>query len=231
MVDNIINGNAHDGPWNELRRDVDFDFELRPDVSPLRLDLGRGRGNKRRGTGAIPRSNSRLYLALKRAWEERHRSCDHVVSYRGKGLTKINLEAAYRRAGLMHYRRRNHLLKHTTCSLLVQAGRTVEEVAKLIGTRAETIRKHYGHLSPEHMETAGAVLQLLEIGGGVERLARGDFSAADAGESGDSGHGPLCGSLPPQPGVQVCRWFDSRAPRRSKAGEKRNRSPPKIGFS
>jgi len=137
---------------------VDFDDELRPDLEPLRIDLGRGRRNKRRGTGIISRQNGRLYLALKTAWELRELGCDRVISYRGKAVKKINLEPAYKRAQLMHYKRRNHILKHTTCSLLVQAGKRFEEVAELVGTRADTIRKHYGHLSPDHIETAAAVL-------------------------------------------------------------------------
>jgi site-specific recombinase XerD len=64
---------------------------------------------------------------------------------------------AYVRAGLSR-KRRNHILKHTCCSLLVQAGASFESVAKLVGTRAEMVRKTYGHLSPEHLETVGAVL-------------------------------------------------------------------------
>lgn len=136
--------------------DVDFDIELR---ETLRLDLGRGRGNKRRGTGIVARGNVRLYEALRDAYEARNPGCPYVISYRGKKVGKINLEPAYRRAGLISgdgdgYTRRIHLLKHTCCSWLVQGGASFEAVAKLVGTRAETIRKHYGHLSPEHLETA-----------------------------------------------------------------------------
>ena len=140
--------------------DVDFDFELR---ETLRLDLGRGRGNKRRGTGIVARQNWRLYQALKDAYDARDPACPFVISYRGKQVGKINLEPAYKRAGLISgdgdgYTRRVHLLKHTCCSWLVQGGASYEAVAKLVGTRAETIRKHYGHLSPEHLETAGRAL-------------------------------------------------------------------------
>ena len=141
-------------PWEG----TDFDLELRPDAEPLRLALGRGRGNKKRGTGAISRTNSRLYLALKQAWLNREPGCDRVVTFRGKPVSKIDLEPAYIRAGLGHYTRRNDILKHTCCSFLVQAGASYEAVAKLVGTRAETIRKHYGHLSSDHLETVGAVL-------------------------------------------------------------------------
>ena len=140
--------------------DVDFDFELR---ETLRLDLGIGRGNKRRGTGIVARQNWRLYQALKDAYDARDPACPYVISYRGKKVGKINLEPAYKRAGLISsdgdgYTRRVHLLKHTCCSWLVQGGASYEAVAKLVGTRAETIRKHYGHLSPEHLETAGRAL-------------------------------------------------------------------------
>ena len=137
--------------------DVDFDIELR---ETLRLDLGRGRGNKRRGTGVVSRGHWRLYEDLRTAYEARDPNCPYVVSYRGKKVGKINLEPAYKRAGLTNYKRRNHLLKHTCCSWLVQGGATFEAVAKLVGTRAETIRKHYGHLSPEHLETAARALAI-----------------------------------------------------------------------
>lgn len=135
--------------------DVDFDIEM---SEGLRLDMGRGRGNKKRGSGTIALDNIGLYQALKDAWDSRNEKCPYVISYRGKKVGKINLGPAYQRAGLTHYKRRNHLLKHTCCSLLVQSGQTFEAVAKLVGTRAETIRKHYGHLSPEHLQTAARVL-------------------------------------------------------------------------
>jgi len=135
--------------------DVDFSFEMK---DGLRLDLGRGRGNKRRGTGVIALDNWQLYFDLKSAYDRR--GGEYVVSYRGKKLGKVDLYDAYRRAGLVHYRRRTHLLKHTCCSWLVQAGVSYEAVAKLVGTRAETIRKHYGHLSPEHLEAAARVLSI-----------------------------------------------------------------------
>jgi integrase len=149
-------GNKDAAPDACWQHDVDFAFELK---EGLRLDLGRGRGNKRRGTGVVGLDNWQLYFDLRAAYDRRGK-CEYVVSYRGKKLGKVDLSDAYKRAGLTRYKRRNHLLKHTCCSWLVQSGASFEAVAKLVGTRAETIRKHYGHLSREHLETVAGVLSV-----------------------------------------------------------------------
>lgn len=132
----------------------DFDLKMR---ETLRVDLGQGRGNKRRGTGIIARSNMRLYDELIAA--HKRRKTDFVLEYKGKPLTsRINLKPVYRRAGLEGYSRTQHLLKHTCCTWLVQSGASYEAVAKLVGTTAKVIESHYGHLSPDHLETIGEVL-------------------------------------------------------------------------
>lgn len=135
-----------------------FDFRLRDDREPLRFNMGRGRGNKRRPTGSVSRTNGRLYIALLRAWQERDPDCPHVIQHRGKRLLTIDLKPSYRRAGLDGLARHVHLLKHTCCSLLVQSGQSYQAVAKMVGTDAKTIERHYGHLSPAHLDTAGEVL-------------------------------------------------------------------------
>jgi integrase len=135
-----------------------FDFKTRDDIEPLRFNMGRGRGNKKRPTGGIARTNARLYFALLRAWQERAPGCPYVIQWRGNKIDTISLKAAYARAGLTQFARHNHLLKHTCCSLLVQAGQSFQAVGKMVGTDAKTIERHYGHLSPSHLETAGEVL-------------------------------------------------------------------------
>lgn len=142
----------------ETDDDCDFEVEMK---GLLRLNLGQGRGNKRRGTGIIGRGNGLLYQALKDAYD--NRKCDFVIEWRGGRVGKVNLEPAYRRAGLTGYNRRQHILKHTCCSWLVQSGASYEAVAKLIGTRAAVIEKHYGQLSPEHLATVGDVLTVRRV--------------------------------------------------------------------
>ena len=124
----------------------------------MRIELGQGRGNKRRGTGVIALGNVKLYDALKAAYKRR--KSDFVIEYRGKRIATLDLSKAYKRANLLNYKRRQHLLKHTCCSWLVQSGETYEAVAKLVGTKANIIEKHYGHLSPKHLETVGNVLTI-----------------------------------------------------------------------
>lgn len=141
----------------------------------ITLDLGQGRGNKRRGTGVVSPSNWKLWNALVNAYNEQDtfiedptrtapdggkvyakKTCDLVVNFRGRQLGKVDLTDAYRRAGITGATQ--HTLKHTTCSHLVQAGVSYERIGKLIGTSARIIESTYGHLSPEHLKTAGDVL-------------------------------------------------------------------------
>ena len=109
----------------------------------ITIDLGQGRGNKRRGTGVVSPSNFKLWRALVEAYRNREafvedpnrtapdggklhlkRTCDHVVNFRGKQLGKVDLTDAYRRAGITGCNQ--HTLKHTCCSWLVQNGQSYE---------------------------------------------------------------------------------------------------------
>ena len=130
---------------------------------PLLLDLGHGRGNKRRGTGAISLTNWKLYMALAFAYSPRidfpeKYTCEHVISFRNKRISTVDLSDAYKRAGIEGAN--VHTLKHTCCTWLVQAGVSYEKVAKMVGTTARMIEQHYGHWSPEHLATAGDVLSI-----------------------------------------------------------------------
>lgn len=138
---------------------IDGDFVMAFDFAiemPITIDLGQGRQNKRRGTGVVGSQNLNLHHALQEAYI--NRTCDYVIEYRGKGLKTIDLSKAYQRARLERSRMRVHILKHTCCSWLVQGGARFEDVAKLIGTSAQIIERHYGHLSPQHLNTVGNLL-------------------------------------------------------------------------
>jgi integrase len=134
----------------------------------MQINLGRGHGNKRRGTGAIPATNWRLLRALHASWNDRCRfrsvgvevyardECPYVVHYHGRGIDSVDLSNAYARAGIVGAN--VHTLKHTCCTWLVQGGVSYERIAKLIGTTARMIELHYGHEHPSHLETAGELL-------------------------------------------------------------------------
>lgn len=135
------------------RDGYDFDLEL---AGPITIDLGRGRGNKKRGLGIISPTNVGLYDGLVRAFKKR--KSENVIEWRGKPVAKVDLTDAYRRAGITGAT--THTLKHTCCSWLVQSGQSYEAIAKFIGTSARTIERHYGHLSPKHLATVGSVLSI-----------------------------------------------------------------------
>jgi integrase len=130
-------------------------FELNKLTNSFRIRLGGGRGNKRRGKGMIAAGNVRLYRELRDEYDRR--KTDRIIEFAGRPLKTIDSKRSYARAGL-NKRRRQHLLKHTCCSWLVQAGREFSEIAALIGTSAEVIERHYGHLSPALLETVADVL-------------------------------------------------------------------------
>lgn len=138
------------GVWH-VREGYDFDLEM---AGPLSFDFGGGRGNKRRGPGTIGLTNVPLYEELAAAYKRR--KSEYVIEWRGKKVSKVDLTDAYRRAHITGATQ--HTLKHTCCSWLVQAGISYERIAKLVGTSAKTIEKHYGHLNPEHLATIGNVL-------------------------------------------------------------------------
>ena len=76
----------------------DFGLEM---ATPLRFDLGRGRGNKRRGSGSIHYSNMALLDDLEEAYARTGRNdAAHVIQYKGKRLKRMNMDDIFRRAGL-----------------------------------------------------------------------------------------------------------------------------------
>jgi len=134
--------------------EVAFDYELR---DALRIDFGDDVGNKQKPTGTVSKSNVGLYSCLRDAYDRR--TTDYVIEFRGRApLRDVNLEPVYIRAGLGHKRRRQHLLKKTCASLLVQDGVPLNLVAALLNTSVTMIERHYGYLSPSRMETIGDTL-------------------------------------------------------------------------
>ncbi len=140
--------------WTYYRGGTDFQLMME---GGIKIDLGIGRGNKRRGTGVISLDNMALYHDLKDAYDRRE--SDYVIEWKGKGVSKVDLSDAYRRAGITK-KRQVHILKHTCCTWLVQAGVSFQAIGKLVGTSAKVIEDHYGHHSPEHLQTAARALTL-----------------------------------------------------------------------
>ena len=82
---------------------------------PVRVELGQGHRNKKRGTGVIGKSNVELICALAMAYE--NRKTDFVIEHCGRSIKTIDLTKAYRRAGLEHVKSRAHILTNTPAAL------------------------------------------------------------------------------------------------------------------
>lgn len=66
------------------------------------------------------------------------------------------LKPALARVGVGQFR--IHDTRHTFASWLLQAGRPIEEVSKLLGHNSIVVTQRYAHLSPTHLDRARAVL-------------------------------------------------------------------------
>ena len=124
--------------------------------APITFDLGRGRGNKKRGSGYVDYSNKRLYVALADA--HRNRRSEFVVEWRGSGIKSVDLSDAFERAEIPKVKRDLRIFKHTCCSWLRQAGTDWKDMAALTGTSEETLRRHYAHIAPDNLRKMSASL-------------------------------------------------------------------------
>lgn len=84
-----------------------------------------------------------------------------VTGPRGAALDARNMlrrhwTQALERAGLDHARQ--HDLRHTTASWLVQSGRSLTEVAQILGQSDTSVTARYAHLAGAHMDAVRTVL-------------------------------------------------------------------------
>ena len=124
------------------------------DFAANRINLGRGRGNKRR---AIVPINAPLRAALIEA--KRGATGNAVIEHGGRpvGSVKTGLAAACRRAKLK-IGVTAHTLRHTSASWMVQGGVPLEKVASYLGNTVAMVEKVYGHHAPEWLEEAARAL-------------------------------------------------------------------------
>jgi integrase len=108
--------------------------------------------NKRRSPAPIP---PRLMAHLRR-W--RGLSAQYVIEHDGRPIAKERRawHGASRFAGL-GADVTPHVLKHTCATLMLQAGIPMWDVAGVLGTSEDVIRKTYGHHSVEHLRDAVSV--------------------------------------------------------------------------
>ena len=152
------------GIYTGTRSGAIFKLRWLPSVDGGYFDLDRGllyrRGDdeadhdtKRRPTVPIPQ---RLLPHLKR-WRARDMALGvtHVVHYDGQPVQKLRRSwPSVRTAAGITDKLTPHSLRHTCVTWLLQAGVDIWEVAGFVGMSEETVRKVYGHHSPEHMKNA-----------------------------------------------------------------------------
>ena len=131
-------------------------FELtwdQVDLASNRINLGRGRGNKRR---AIVPINGPLRDALLEA--RTGATSPFVIEHGGKAVASVRtgLAAACRRAKIRSVTA--HALRHTAASWMVQAGVPLEKVAAYLGNTVAIVEKVYGHHAPEWLDEASKAL-------------------------------------------------------------------------
>ncbi|MBL4789478.1 MAG: site-specific integrase [Kordiimonadaceae bacterium] len=84
---------------------------------------------------------------------------EHVIEFNGKPLKDIkkSFNKAVEAAGLPNWVT-PHILKHSVISWLAEDGRSVDEIADLTATNANTVRRIYRHHSPDYMKPAALSL-------------------------------------------------------------------------
>ncbi|UEM03458.1 site-specific integrase [Skermanella rosea] len=148
--------------YTGARRSAILELQWQPNTVGGWVDLERGvidfqgsarRTKKRRSTIPIP---DRLMTFLKLA---RRRTVQYVIEFEGSPIRdpKKALATAGRAAGLGNVF--SHLLKHSAITYLLGAGVPLWEVAGWTGTSEETIRRVYGHHSPDYLSSAVKALR------------------------------------------------------------------------
>jgi integrase len=134
-------------------------------TEPIRIDMGRGHGHKRRPSGLVDASNVGLWRALVVAYAyHRYKHPDagdrgHLICLHGNGkrLAAVNLDDAYARAGIADVSG-VHVLKHTCCTLMLLDGKDPRDVAELVNTSVEVIIRHYRNFLPAKRAEVGRAL-------------------------------------------------------------------------
>lgn len=84
----------------------------------------------------------------------------HPESHKPYGDIKHSFKAALKRAGIRNFH--FHDLRHTFASHLIMAGRSLREVADLLGHKDIKMTMKYAHLAPAHLQGANIMDQLMD---------------------------------------------------------------------
>lgn len=127
----------------------------RVDLSAGIINLGEGRGKKRRSTIPITDELRAILEAASKA-----ATIPFVVEYAGAPVASIKtgFRAAARRAKLPGVT--PHALRHTAATWMVQRNVPIGMIAAWLGNSEQMIRSVYGHHSPEWLKLAAEALSM-----------------------------------------------------------------------
>jgi integrase len=125
----------------------------RVDMQARRIDLGEGRGRKRRATVPII---DELYAELVTAREIA--TTGFVIEHGGRPVAtvKTGIRAAAKRAQIEGVT--PHVFRHTAATWMVQRSTPFPMVASWLGNSVAVVEKVYGHHSPEWLKQAAEAL-------------------------------------------------------------------------
>ena len=106
---------------------------------------GRIQTGKRRPP--VPMS-ARVYLTLRRAWDEREGDSPYVLDHPGnirKAHATISARAGVKGGS-------PHIWRHTWCTRAARAGVSMREIADFTGDDIRTVEKNYIHHSPQYLK-------------------------------------------------------------------------------
>ena len=124
------------------------------DLAGERINLGRGRSNKKRAIVPIVHPAGQVLSELRPA-----ALTEYVIEFAGKPVSSIKhgFANACRRAGLLGVT--PHVLRHTAAVRMARERVPMPEIARFLGhTNPAITAKHYAHYSPDYLVKAGASL-------------------------------------------------------------------------
>jgi integrase len=123
------------------------------DLAGRKIDLGEGKGNKRRAVVPI---NDDLLPLLEEA--KRGATTPYVIEFGGERIAdvKTGLAAAARRAGLSNVTA--HTFRHTAATWMAIDGVPLDDIAMFLGDNQNTVERVYRKHTPEYLTRAARAL-------------------------------------------------------------------------
>ena len=118
------------------------------------IDFGENVGNKHRPVAPM---NDQVRRELQIAYQMR--LSDHVIEWNGKPIKDVKCALRRTAKKVGHETLGTPVFRHTCATWMVMERRSYEEIGKLIGSRAETVERVYGHHHPDYLRDAANTLK------------------------------------------------------------------------